>query len=1485
MSFDLEGARRAGYSDAEIADFLAQRKGFDAAGARQAGYNDQELVDYLLRLPEAPEDSAVEPTRRVEGTIRRESFSSAGTPAQAEPAQDFSTQAEPTRSPGLEQVAERLSERRQSIAIPGLGVPVRRSFVERLERETAALPPEARRRLIDQGGIQGKVLEYIETRRQARESFDRMLGPAVPQPTPPRPAAEPLSDEDFERIVSELSAERERLSREDSWAEVLRKTLRAAPERFQQQAGGLLQALGESDPVGGYLAERTGDVSLLDPLNRPDVQAIASRTGREPQSVVEEAREERRLSPPAQTGARIARGAAEEIAANAPQVEPGSLKYYASAILDSVLNMAPGVAATILTRRPDVGVALMGSQVFGQKYAERRAQGATEDEAARDALFYASAEAVPERIPLGVLIREGRPLLSRALKSAGAEGVQEVFTEAAQIGYKRGILNEDIPLDEALARLRDAGIIGAGAGGALGIAAHPFARRGAAPPKVEGARPDAIRKEIRRPLNVPINEGGITSRRAAGIYKVKPRTIRVRNRNDVDVITHEVGHHFSESVKPVRRLMEAHERELLSLTPDAYAGESKALRREEGFAEFVRLYLTQRAHAKRQAPKFFDAFEGFIRSSGHAPILQQIHDQIDAWYRLNPADRILAKVGSYQGPPLQRLRQALDPEEFVFQVLDNWRPLKRMVRDLAPKGLAPSRDPYIAARLLAGDPAVIEDWIVRETIPFDFARRANPKDRGKPLKEILRPVAKDLDRFKAYLIARRAEELQRFGKERLFTPEEIEAGLSLETATFKRAAQEVFSYSDRLLDYAVEGGLISRELAQEFRRYTAYVPFFREQDAPEAKGAKASVFRRLKGGTQNLRDPVANLVENTARIIHATNRNAVLAKAYELAKQVPGGGRWVEEVPIPKRAIEVATETVLKELERQGVKIDPRAAEALAEMQTFWSRNLVGNDRKRIVIVRVNGEPKALQINDEQLWKALQAFEPVDLGFIGTLLSVPSDLLRTGVTLSPDFMARNFMRDTLSGFMQSKPGLVPVASTLQGFKEIATRSDVARLYRAFGGAYADLWRGEPEPVRKIVERMAKRGAFPAWSILTPWGWLDLLRRLGSISEAGTRVAEFKRTMRPGDVDSLIEAAFNAREVSVDFGLHGHHPAVRALTRITPFLNPAMQGLYKLARTGRERLFTTLLRGSLLAGFSVLLYLWNKDEDWYEEIEDWERNVYWHLDVGLRTPEGRVVPLRLPKPFEWGAVFGSFPEVLAEGAIRREPELAKRLRSILEDVFLLRAVPTALLVPLELWANINTFTDRPIVPESKQGLEPELQHGPSASLTARETGKLLKTSPAKIDHAIRGFFGTLGTYSVFLADQAVRLAGDHPEAPDWAWWEWPVIRSFAGNPNSPNSRYVTEFYELLDEARRKKATFKKLEPEEAEAYRQEHADLIRIAPAAETRAKALAKLRRENERLWNDPSISGAEKLRRISENNRQIRELAKGFVKETEAKR
>ena len=65
MAFDIEGARNAGYSSAEIADHLAAKSKFKLADARKAGYSDDEIVAHLLgsstatpATPAAPESTA-----------------------------------------------------------------------------------------------------------------------------------------------------------------------------------------------------------------------------------------------------------------------------------------------------------------------------------------------------------------------------------------------------------------------------------------------------------------------------------------------------------------------------------------------------------------------------------------------------------------------------------------------------------------------------------------------------------------------------------------------------------------------------------------------------------------------------------------------------------------------------------------------------------------------------------------------------------------------------------------------------------------------------------------------------------------------------------------------------------------------------------------------------------------------------------------------------------------------------------------------------------------------------------------------------------------------------------------------------------------------------------------------------------------------------------------------------------------------------------
>jgi hypothetical protein len=53
--FDIEGARKAGYSESEIADHLATSRKFNIGQARQAGYGDAEIVSHLAGLAPPPD--------------------------------------------------------------------------------------------------------------------------------------------------------------------------------------------------------------------------------------------------------------------------------------------------------------------------------------------------------------------------------------------------------------------------------------------------------------------------------------------------------------------------------------------------------------------------------------------------------------------------------------------------------------------------------------------------------------------------------------------------------------------------------------------------------------------------------------------------------------------------------------------------------------------------------------------------------------------------------------------------------------------------------------------------------------------------------------------------------------------------------------------------------------------------------------------------------------------------------------------------------------------------------------------------------------------------------------------------------------------------------------------------------------------------------------------------------------------------------------
>ena len=114
------------------------------------------------------------------------------------------------------------------------------------------------------------------------------------------------------------------------------------------------------------------------------------------------------------------------------------------------------------------GMGFVSARVGFDAYASARAQGLPPQQAATYATWYALAEAIPERIAIGKILRGNGTVKKQVLRGMFVEGVQETITQALQQGADMGILGKDMTLREYLLGLADAGIVGTIMGGTVG---------------------------------------------------------------------------------------------------------------------------------------------------------------------------------------------------------------------------------------------------------------------------------------------------------------------------------------------------------------------------------------------------------------------------------------------------------------------------------------------------------------------------------------------------------------------------------------------------------------------------------------------------------------------------------------------------------------------------------------------------------------------------------------------------------------------------------------------------------------------------------------------------------------------------------------------------------------------------------------------------------------------------------------------------------
>lgn len=610
-----------------------------------------------------------------------------------------------------------------------------------------------------------------------------------------------------------------------------------------------------------------------------------------------------------------------------------------------------------------------------------------------------------------------------------------------------------------------------------------------------------------------------------------------------------------------------------------------------------------------------------------------------------------------------------------------------------------------------------------------------------------------------------------------------------------------------------------RELwANEF-----YVPFYRiNEDEKQPTGqlstnglSRQQAYKRLKGGTQNLNDLLENTMMNFHHLLDASLKNQAAQQAVTNAQQLGMARR----VPASNR--------------------NPKTSTFILE----------------------EGEKVYYQVDDPLVFQALTALSNAGMNNMAMKIMRGFKRLFTNMTTTtPQFMVANLIRDSLQATATnevSKNAFANVIGGARSYKDQKTRAQMMASGASFN--FGHLYGNNPDELRAQLTR-DMRGAKliskdnMGQALVKGWDWWN---NVNNATENLNRAAIFTQNQERGK----LKAAFESRDL-IDFSAHGAWPAVRILIDIVPFLNARIQGLDKIYRSGIKpgaSVLKSIFGGDdpkvsdkqaagrfwsvtgALALATIALYLHNEDDEEYQKLEEWQKDTYWFVRFGDQA-------FFIPKPFEVGAIATmaeriteQFVNDKATGKVFRE-----RMYHMVTDTFAFSPVPQAVQPVLDVYANYDAFTQRPIESMGMERLSPELRKRASTSKAAEwisnglnaTVGALgdpdtnpLALSPVQVDHLIGGYLGQVGTWAASSGDVAWRVATGK-EAPARRWYEYQPVRRFYSNLGDEDryTRYGTVFYEGLREAGRAYSDVKEL---------REMGRLADAAELAESRQELLA----------------------------------------------
>jgi hypothetical protein len=711
-----------------------------------------------------------------------------------------------------------------------------------------------------------------------------------------------------------------------------------------------------------------------------------------------------------------------------------------------------------------------------------------------------------------------------------------------------------------------------------------------------------------------------------------------------------------------------------------------------------------------------------------------------------------------------------------------------------------------------------------------------PRRGRQGLVEIFTPITQHADGnllplWELYAVARRAERLigeknpDGTSKEKRMTPEQIEKAKALgqQYPEFETAFLQWNKFNQQVLDLAVKTGVINQDERKVWAK-NDYVPFYRameeiegvegEGPRPRGRGVEGvrSGIKRLSGSDAQIGHVFENMVMNTAYLVDASFRNDAMQRIVMMAD-----GIAMEKIPMAWEAIKIRDGDMARALMKAGLlvvngeTVTDMFNDALMQVRAMtpeqkehWSTvfRRVAPTGPDVVSVLMNGKPVYYRVDDPLLLRTIQGMGAHQWGGIMNMFRFSKKLLTSAVTIDPAFMLANFVRDTLSSWVVADTGgaVPPLLEALKGAKAAFTEDEDTIKIMMAGAGGGGFYDHNPADVRKMLAKKLPQGQVDSFmnSIITPRGAWRFWQKIGNAAEQANRVAKYRKVIAEGG--SAAEAAYAARDI-LNFSMSGDFAAMKFLVQTVPFLNARIQGLYRLYRGGKEHPLGFAYKGGAIMAATMALLLRNMDDERYEELPEWDKDVYWHLFVGDEH-------FRLPKPFEIGAMYATVPERAIRAMSGRDDWdlFGQRMIKMFAETLQFNPTPQLLKPVVEQYANRNMFTGAPLVGFTLSNLKPEAQYDHWTSETMREWAEAMPDfapewlrSPKRLEAAVRGYTGAMGMYVLGAADSVTRRALGHPDRPTKALQDYPVITRFWRNPQPRTSKYTTQLYDMMNEA--------------------------------------------------------------------------------------